>query len=140
MLPFLPESVPKNLPQSIIQSTGWVQQVPAREESTDSQLFLQRNTSHGYFETQEHPRITSNAPLNTPTFAHPSLCYGFILNQQPAPSMSLFAASTQSPPCYIPTKSLQRTLEELGRESSAMNRIAMSPLEFFRMQQLQTPN
>jgi hypothetical protein len=162
VFPFLPKSVPKNLPQAVVQSTGGRVQDRSFEESTDIQLLFQRKNSHGYIETEEHrPRIPSNVPVNTPTFAR-----FLIRNQQPAPSISRFAASnqsppcylptitlqlkleelgrgssasTQSPPCYIPTIPLQLTLEELGRRSSAMNSYAMSPLDFFRLQQLSIP-
>jgi hypothetical protein len=115
-LPFLPESKPKSVPQAVVQSTCRMQ-VRSFEESTDRQLFLQRNTSHRYVETQEHPRISSNVPVITPTFAHSSLWDGSIRTHQPAPSMSRLASSTQYPPL------LQLRLEELGRVSSTMNNI-----------------
>jgi hypothetical protein len=137
----------------VVQSTGGRVQDRSFEESTDIQLFLQRKTSHGYVETE--------VPVNTPAFAR-----FLIRNQQSAPSLSRFAASTQSPPCYLPTRPLQLKLEELGcgssastqsphcyiptrppqlsleelvRRSSAMNSNAMSPLDFFRLQQLYIP-
>jgi hypothetical protein len=141
-LPFLSESEPKNHRQATVQSAGWVQ---PRDESTawnallacrirsnhsSRCLHLPRNMLCGSFETQERRPIQ--------TAAHAKLWDGVFRTRQLEPPMNRFAASTQ--PSNILKIPRPVTLEDRRRESSAVNRTRMSPLEVFTLQQqLSTP-